>query len=154
MLPFLSKAAPAIQLLAAFVVLTGCASAPAPAKTLVPDYIGSACVEADRSRIVTPKELYAVCLNEQWVLVNGDQFGIYKVLLDNPVKRPDMVMQRPGQSLHPHSGDLCITVSESEVGWADVEYEGSVMRFPLVDGSCSLSPCGISPKAYQPGICQ
>lgn len=148
------KAAPAISMLAVFVVLTGCASAPAPATTFIPDYIGSSCVSAERSRIVKAKELYAVCLNEQWVLVNGDQFGIYKVLLDNPVKRPDMVMQRPGRAIGAHSGDLCITVSESEVGWADVEYEGSVMRFPLVDGSCALSPCGISPKAYQPGICQ
>lgn len=154
MLPFLFKAAPAIPLLAAFVVLTGCASAHSQRDRTIPDYIGSSCTSSDISRIVTSNQLYAVCLNEQWVLVEGDQFGIYKALLDYPVKRHDMVMQRPGQTLKADSGDLCITVNESEVGWADVEDAGSVMRFPLVDGSCSLSPCGANPKAYQPGICQ
>lgn len=153
--PFFARSVSALTLLAALALLPGCSTpSPAPQPSAVPDYIGSSCVIDDRSRIVIPKELYAVCLNDQWVLVNGDQFGIYKVLLDNPVKRPDLVMQKPAVTAGGVSGDLCIKVSEVEVGWADVEYEGSVMRFPLVDGTCSLSPCGNSPKAYRPGICQ
>lgn len=151
---FCFTAIPAMTTLAVLALITGCAGEPKKSFSAVPDYIGTTCEMSDRSRIVTAKELYAVCLNSQWVLVSGDQFGIYKVMLESPVKRPDLIMQKPSMMSGGVSNNLCITVTEFEVGWADVDYEGSVMRFPLVDGSCSLSPCGKSPKAYQPGICQ
>lgn len=153
--PFTVRSPLTFLIVTAITFLSGCSTHNhSHQDLLIPEYIGSKCSSDDRSRIVTPKEIYAVCLNDQWVLVNGDQFGIYKVLLDNPVKRPEIVMQKPVLASGGAQGDLCIKVSEIEVGWADVEYEGSVMRFPLVDGSCSLSPCGTSPEEYQPGICQ
>jgi hypothetical protein len=139
---------------AAILSISGCTSSPEPLPFAAPDYIGTTCDGTEISRIVRPKEMYAVCLGNQWVMVAGDQFGIYKSLLENPVRRPDFVMKVPYVIQAAKGKDLCIRVIELEVGWADVENDGTVLRLPLVDGSCSFTPCDSTASAYQPDVCQ
>lgn len=134
--------------------LSGCTTETKPVEPAIPDYIGMQCDKTELSRIVTSKEMYAVCLEDQWVLVGADQFSRYRIILDKPLKRPELIMEKPASIIGIGAQKACIKVTEYEVGWADVDYQGAILRLPLVDGSCSLSPCGQSPEAYQASVCR
>jgi hypothetical protein len=118
------------------------------------DYIGAACEPSEMSRIIKSKDVYAVCLDHQWVMVSGEQFMNNRTMMDRPVRRPNFVMTKPATILDGGIENACITVIEYEVGWVDVDYEGSMMRMPLVDGSCSITPCNDNPADYMESVCQ
>lgn len=154
MSPLSLKGLPSAVMMVIGISLSGCSTPQAtPRPTFqAPDYIGLHCEASELSRIVKSNELYSVCLDSQWVMVSSDQFSVYKGLLDRPIKRAPLEMEYPRFS--DTAAAACVTVTEYEVGWVDVDYKGEILRMPLVDGSCSLTPCSGLQKPYQPSVCQ
>jgi hypothetical protein len=146
----------AIPLMAMASILFGCTTAKSSSAFAIPtvDYIGAACEPTEMSRIIKSQEVYALCLDHQWVMVSAEQFTTNRVLLGKPIRKPNFVMSKPATVLDGGIENACITVIEYEVGWVDIDYEGSMMRMPLVDGSCSITPCNNNPMDYMESVCQ
>lgn len=145
----------AISVMALASILHGCAMPSIiPSGIPVVDYIGAACEPTEMSRIIKTQEVYAMCLEHQWVMVGADQFTQNRVMLSRPIRKPNFVMTKPANIVDGGIENACITVIEYDVGWTDVDYEGTMMRMPLVDGSCSITPCNDNPADFMESVCQ